>query len=184
MGMALLVIVGLVVLVVLWLIASYNRMVGLKNQIDNSWAQIDVQLKRRYDLIPNVVETVKGYASHEKEVFENVAAARSAMMGAQGVEQQAQAQNQITQALKSLFAVAEAYPELKANENFLALQQELSGTENTIAQARQIYNDTVASLNTMIQSFPSSVIASSFGFRAREYFPMEDAAREAPKVQF
>jgi len=127
-GVALLVIVGLVVLAVLWLIASYNRMVSLKNQIDNAWAQIDVQLKRRYDLIPNVVETVKGYASHEKEVFENVAAARSAMMGAQGVEQQAQAQNQITQALKSLFAVAEAYPELKANENFMALQQELSGT--------------------------------------------------------
>ena len=184
MGVALLVIVGLVVLAVLWLIASYNRMVSLKNQIDNAWAQIDVQLKRRYDLIPNVVETVKGYASHEKEVFENVAAARSAMMGAQGVEAQAQAQNQITQALKSLFAVAEAYPELKANENFMALQQELSGTENTIAQARQIYNDTVASLNTMIQSFPSSVIANSFGFRPREYFPMEDAAREPPKVSF
>ena len=105
-------------------------------------------------------------------------------MQAQGVEAQAQAQNQITQALKSLFAVAEAYPELKANENFLALQQELSGTENTIAQSRQIYNDTVAGFNTMIQSFPSSVIASSFGFRPREYFPMEDAAREAPKVQF
>jgi len=183
-GVALLVIVGLVVLAVLWLIASYNRMVSLKNQIDNAWAQIDVQLKRRYDLIPNVVETVKGYASHEKEVFENVAAARSAMMGAQGVEAQAQAQNQITQALKSLFAVAEAYPELKANENFMALQQELSGTENTIAQSRQIYNDTVASFNTMVQSFPSSVVANSFGFRQREYFPMEDAAREAPKVQF
>ncbi len=184
MGTALLVIVALVVLVVVWVIASYNRLVGLKNRIDNAWAQIDVQLKRRYDLIPNVVETVKGYASHEKEVFENVAAARSAMMQAQGAEAQGQAQNQITQALKSLFAVAEAYPELKANENFMALQQELSGTEDTIAQSRQIYNDVVVSFNTMIQSFPSSVIASSFGFKPREYFPMEDAAREAPKVSF
>ncbi len=184
MGTALLIIVGLVVVVILWLIAGYNWMVGLKNQIANAWAQIDVQLKRRYDLIPNVVETVKGYASHEKEVFENVAAARSAMMGAQGVQEQAQAQNQITQALKSLFAVAEAYPELKANENFIALQQELSGTENTIAQSRELYNDLVASFNTMIQSFPTSIIANSFGFTPREYFPMEDAAREAPKVQF
>ncbi len=184
MGTALLVVVGLVVVVVVWIIASYNRLVALKNRIDNAWAQIDVQLKRRYDLIPNVVETVKGYASHEKEVFENVAAARSAMMQAQGVESQAQAQNQITQALKSLFAVAEAYPELKANENFVALQQELSSTENTIAQSRQIYNDVVASFNTMIQSFPTSVIANGFGFRAREYFPMEDSAREAPKVGF
>ena len=157
---------------------------GLKNQIQNAWAQIDVQLKRRYDLIPNLVETVKGYASHEKEVFENVAAARSAMMSAQGVEQQAAAQNQITQALKSLFAVAEAYPELKANENFMALQQELSSTENQIAQSRQFYNDLVGSYNTAIQSFPSSMIASNFGFTQKEYFPMDDASRENVQVKF
>ncbi|MGC8862726.1 MAG: LemA family protein [Armatimonadota bacterium] len=184
MGTALLVVGGLIVLVFIWVIATYNRLVGLKNQIDNAWAQIDVQLKKRYDLIPNLVETVKGYAAHEKEVFENVAAARSAMMQAQGVEAQAQAQNQITQALKSLFAVAEAYPELKANENFAALQQQLSATENSIAQSREIYNNVVAGFNTIIQSFPSSIIASSFGFTRREYFPMEDAAREAPKVRF
>ncbi|MCX8052960.1 MAG: LemA family protein [Armatimonadetes bacterium] len=184
MGTALVVIAGLIVLIVIWIIASYNRLVSLKNRIDNAWAQIDVQLKRRYDLIPNLVETVKGYASHEKEVFEKVAAARSAMMQAEGVESQAQAQNQITQALKSLFAVAEAYPELKANENFMELQQELSNTENKIATSREIYNDIVASFNTMIQSFPSSLISSSFGFRPREYFPMEDTARETPKVSF
>ena len=184
MGTALLVVVGLIAVVVIWAVATYNRLVGLKNQVDNAWAQIDVQLKRRYDLIPNLVETVKGYAAHEKEVFENVAAARSAMMQAQSVEEQAQAQNQITQALKSLFAVAEAYPELKANENFVALQQELSATEDSIAQSRQIYNDVVAGFNTLIQSFPSSIIASSFGFTKRDYFPMEDSAREAPKVSF
>ena len=184
MGVAALVVLGLIVLIVLWVIASYNRLVSLKNQIQNAWAQIDVQLKRRYDLIPNLVETVKGYASHEKEVFENVAAARSAMMSAQGVEQQAAAQNQITQALKSLFAVAEAYPELKANENFMALQQELSSTENQIAGSRQFYNDLVGSYNTAIQSFPSSILASSFGFTQHEYFPMDDASRENVQVRF
>ncbi|MDH7601694.1 MAG: LemA family protein [Armatimonadota bacterium] len=180
----LIVLVGIVAVVVIWVIATYNRLVALRNQIDGAWAQIDVQLRRRYDLIPNVVETVKGYASHEKEVFEKVAAARSAVMQAKGIEEQAQAQNMITQALKSLFAVAEAYPELKANENFLALQGELANTENQIAQTRELYNELVARYNTLIQSFPASIVASSFSFSEREYFPIDESAREAPKVSF
>lgn len=183
-GTALLVIFGIVALIVIWIIAKYNQLVSLRNRIENAWSQIDVQLKRRYDLIPNLVETVKGYASHEKEVFEKVAEARSAMMDAKGVEEQGKAQNQITQALKSVFAVAEAYPELKANENFTMLQQELSGTEGKIAMARQIYNDTVMSYNTLLQSFPANMIASSLGFSQHEYFPMDDASRENVQVKF
>jgi len=183
-GTALLIILGVVVIAILWIMAKYNQLVRLRNRIENAWSQIDVQLKRRYDLIPNLVESVKGYAAHEKDVFENVAQARSAMMNAQGVAQQGEAQNQITGALKSLFAVAEAYPELKANENFKMLQEELSGTESKIAYARQFYNDTVMSYNTLIQSFPANMIASGFGFGEHEYFPMDDVAREAVKVQF
>ena len=181
---ALLVILGIVIVAILWIVAKYNQLVSLRNRIENAWSQIDVQLKRRYDLIPNLVETVKGYAAHEKGVFENVAQARSAMMNAQGVAQQGEAQNQITGALKSLFAVAEAYPELKANENFRMLQEELSGTESKIAYARQFYNDNVMSYNTLIQSFPANMIASGFGFKEHEYFPMDDVARESVKVQF
>ena len=184
LGTALLVILGIVVVVAIWAIAKYNQLVSLRNRIQNAWSQIDVQLRRRYDLIPNLVETVKGYATHEKEVFENVTKARSAMMDAQGVKEQGDAQNQITGALKSLFAVAEAYPELKANQNFMMLQEELSGTESKIAYARQFYNDTVMSFNTLIQSFPANIIANSFGFHENEYFPMEDAARENVKVDF
>lgn len=183
-GNAVLVIVVIVVIAIIWVIAKYNQLVRLKNRIDNAWSQIDVQLKRRYDLIPNLVETVKGYAAHEKTVFENVTQARSAMMSAQGVQQQGDAQNQITGALKSLFAVAEAYPDLKANDNFRMLQEELSGTESKIAYARQFYNDTVMGYNTLIQSFPANVIASSFGFKEHEYFPMDDVARENIKVDF
>jgi LemA protein len=171
-------------LVVLWLILTYNRLVVLRNRIENAWSQIDVQLRRRYDLIPNLVETVKGYASHEKEVFEKVTEARASMAGAQGVAQQGEAQNQISQALKSLFAVAENYPDLKANQNFLMLQEELAGTESKVAYARQFYNDTVMSFNAMTQSFPANVIASMFGFHTHEYFPMEDVAREPVRVQF
>ncbi len=184
MGTFLIVLVGIAAAIVIWVIATYNRLVALRNQIDGAWAQIDVQLRRRYDLIPNLVETVKGYASHEKEVFEKVTAARSAMMRAKGIEEQAQAQNMITQALKTLFAVAEAYPELKANENFLALQGELSNTENQIAQSRELYNELVARYNALIQSFPANAVASGFGFGKREYFPVDEAAREAPKVSF
>ncbi|MHB0997747.1 MAG: LemA family protein [Armatimonadota bacterium] len=173
-----------VIVIVLYVIVLYNRLVVLKNRIDNAWSQIDVQLRRRYDLIPNLVETVKGYATHEREVFEKVTQARASMASAQTVTEQGEAQNQITQALKSLFAVAEAYPDLKANQNFMMLQEELSGTESKIAYARQFYNDTVMAFNTMIQSFPANLLAGAFGFTQRDYFPMEDTARAPVKVQF
>jgi LemA protein len=164
---------------------TYNGLVRLRNRVEAAWAQIDVQLKRRYDLIPNLVEAVKGYAAHERQTLEAVIAARNAGMNAQGPAQQAQAENLISGALKSLFAVAEAYPELKANQNFLQLQEELTGTEGRIAYARQFYNDTVQRLNTKIQSFPANVMAGMFGFKEREYFEIEDlATRETPKVQF
>ncbi len=178
------VILGVVVLAALYTILKYNQLISLRNRIENAWSQIDVQLRRRYDLIPNLVETVKGYAAHEKEVFENVTQARSAMMNAQGVTAQAEAQNQISSALKSLFAVAEAYPQLKANENFMMLQEELSGTESKIAYARQFYNDQVMIYNTLTQMFPTNILAGMFGFSARDYFQMEDVAREPVRVDF
>jgi LemA protein len=178
------VVVVVVVLLLLYVIASYNGLVRLRNRIDNAWAQIDVQLRRRYDLIPNLVNTVKGYASHEKGTFEAVTAARANAINASGVAGQAQAENQITGALKSLFAVAEAYPDLKANQNFLELQEELSGTEGRIAYARQFYNDSVLKLNTKIQSFPSNILANAFGFTEREYFEADDASRGPVSVQF
>jgi len=172
------------ILIVIWIIAKYNQLIGLRNRIENAWSQIDVQLKRRADLIPNLVETVKGYAQHEQEVFENVTNARSAMLKAQSVRESAQAQNQMTDALKTLFAVAENYPELKANENFMMLQEELAGTASKIAYARQFYNDQVMAYNTLIQSFPVNIIANSFNFQEREYFPVDDASREDVKVEF
>ena len=178
---------GIGVIVVVLALAGvvlYNRLIRLRNRVDNAWAQIDVQLKRRYDLIPNIVETVKGYASHEKETLERVIQARNVAMAATGVAQQGEAENMLTGALKSLFALAEAYPDLKANQNFLQLQEELTNTEGKIAYARQFYNDTVMSFNTAIQSFPANVFAGMFGFAQREYFEIEPAAAEAPKVQF
>jgi LemA protein len=179
------IVVGVIALLVLYVVLTYNGLVRLRNRVEAAWAQIDVQLKRRYDLIPNLVETVKAYAAHERQTLEAVIAARNAGMNAQGPAQQAQAENLISGALKSLFAVAEAYPELKANQNFLHLQEELTGTEGRIAYARQFYNDTVQRLNTKIQSFPANVMAGMFGFKEREYFEIDDlATREAPKVQF
>ena len=178
------IVLGVVVLLVLYVIAAYNGLVRLRNRIDNAWSQIDVQLRRRYDLIPNLVETVKGYAAHERETFDSVTKARTEAIGAQGVAQQAQAENQITTALKSLFAVAEAYPELKANQNFLALQEELTATEGRIAYARQFYNDEVLKLNTRIQSFPTNLLAGAFGFTAREYFEADDTSRGPVTVHF
>ncbi|MDP2183469.1 MAG: LemA family protein [Actinomycetota bacterium] len=166
------------------LIALYNRLVVLRNRVDNSWSQIDVQLRRRYDLIPNLVETVKGYAAHESGTFEKVTQARNMAMSADTVKAQGEAENMLTSTLKTLFAVAEAYPELKANENFKMLQEELSGTESKIAYARQFYNDSVMSFNTAIQSFPANLIAGMFGFTARDYFEIEAAAAEPVKVQF
>ena len=180
-------ILPLVIVLVLgfYLVSAYNSLVNLKNQIKNAWAQIDVQLKRRHDLIPNLMETVKGYAKHEREVFENVTAARSRAMGATTVGEKSQAENSLGAALGRLFAVAESYPELKANTNFLALQEELSSTENRIAFARQNYNDQVLFYNNKIQMFPSNMVASWFKFLKEEFFEIEDKAqREAPSVKF
>src|SRR5256885_5410405 len=164
--LALIIILVVVALVVILLIGAFNGLVKLRNRVDNAWAQIDVQLKRRYDLIPNLVETVKGYAAHERQTLEAVIQARNMAMSATGPAQQAQAENMISGALKSLFALSEAYPDLKANQNFLNLQEELTGTEGRIAYARQLYNDTVQRYNTKIQTFPSVLIAGSFHFTA------------------
>ncbi|MDQ4096899.1 MAG: LemA family protein [Actinomycetota bacterium] len=182
--MKLLILIAVVAVLLLYLALSYNRLVKLRNRIANAWAQIDVQLKRRYDLIPNLVETVKGYAKHERETFDRVTQARAAAINAQGVGAQAGAENMLTGALKSLFAVAEAYPDLKANQNFLALQEELTSTEGRIAYARQFYNDAVLQLNTKVQSFPSNIIANMFGFREHEYFEADDTSRGPVSVQF
>ena len=182
--LALWIVLGVVALLLLWGIAVYNRLVRYRNQIDNAWSQIDVQLRRRYDLIPNLVNTVKGYAAHEKQLFENVANARSAGLAAKTVGEQAQAENQITQALRQLFAVVENYPDLKANENFLALQEELTGTEGRIAFARQFYNDQVLIYNNLIQQVPTNVIAGIGAFKLREFFEVEEAAAGPVQVQF
>ena len=176
------IVLGVVALVVVAGVLLFNRLVGLRNRVDNGWSQIDVQLRRRYDLIPNLVETVKGYAAHEREVFEHVTEARAKAIDAQGVGNQAQAENQITAGLRRLIAVAEGYPELKASENFLALQEELSGTESKIAYARQFYNDQVMRLNTLIQKFPSNVVAGMFGFKPREFFDIEEPVRGPVQV--
>jgi LemA protein len=181
---ALIVVVVLVVLLGLYLMITYNGLVGLRNRIENAWAQIDVQLKRRYDLIPNLVETVKGYAAHERETLDAVITARNAGMNAGTPHEQAAAENQITGALKSIFALSEAYPDLKANQNFAQLQEELTGTEGRIAYARQFYNDTVYRYNTKIQSFPANMLANSFRFREREYFQADDESRGPTQVQF
>ena len=178
------VVIALVVLLLLYVIVTYNGLVRLRNRIQNAWAQIDVQLRRRYDLIPNLVETVKGYAAHEKGTFEAVTQARANAIDAQGPVEQARAENMITGALKSLFAVSEAYPDLKANQNFLSLQEELSGTEGRISYARQYYNDAVLRLNTKIQSFPSNILAGMFGFKEHEYFEADDTSRGPVSVQF
>lgn len=171
-------------IVLLYLILAYNRLVVLKNRIENSWAQIDVQLKRRFDLIPNLIETVKGYAKHEKKVFTEVTAARTAMMSANTLPEKAKANNALTSTLKSLFAVAEDYPKLQANQNFMMLQEELAGTESKIAYARQAYNDSVLSYNNGIQMFPKNIIASMFNFTQREFFKTEEAEKAPVKVKF
>ncbi|MDR5682713.1 MAG: LemA family protein [Armatimonadota bacterium] len=179
------IVLGLVALAALWVVFEYNRLVTLRNRLQNAWAQIDVQLRRRYDLIPNLVETVRAYAAHERDVFQRVTEARARAIAAGTVGEQAQAENVLTQALRSLFAVAEAYPELRANQNFLALQEELSGTENKIAFARQFYNDTVMQYNTLRQVFPTNLLANALRFGPQEYFEIEElAAREPVRVQF
>jgi LemA protein len=180
-----LIVIGvIVVLVILWLILGYNGLVRDRNRVDGAWSQIDVQLKRRHDLIPNLVETVKGYAAHERGTFEAVTNARNAAINAQGPEQQAQAENVLSGALKSLFAVAEAYPDLKANQNFLNLQEEITTSEDRIAYARQFYNDSVVTYNTKIQKFPTVFLANVFNFEKRELFDAAPEDTEPVQVQF
>lgn len=181
------IVLGLIVLLVLWAIVAYNGFISRVNHTKEAWADIDVQLKRRYDLIPNLVETVKGYAAHESTAFESVTKARAAAMGATGPAEKAQAENMLSGTLKTLFAVSEAYPDLKANQNFLQLQKELGDTEDKIQAARRFYNTNVQDLNTAVQSFPGNVIASSFGFKPMDLFQLDAAdaaAREPVKVSF
>ena len=178
------VILVVVALIVLGLIVLYNRFVRLRNRVDNAWAQIEVQLKRRWDLIPNLVETVRGYAEHERGTFEAVTQARARAQGAQGPAETAAAEGILSQALGRLFAVAEAYPELQADENFRQLQTELGETENRIAISRQVYNDTVLTYNNAIQTFPGVVLSGPFGFAKREFFETDEAERGAPQVDF
>jgi len=176
--------IAVFVLLVIVLVAMYNRLVKLRNRAENAWAQVDVQLRRRYDLIPNLVESVKGYAAHERETFEAVTKARAAAEGARGVEEQAQAENMLTAALGRLLAVSEAYPQLRATENFQQLQAQLADVEQNIAVSRQVYNDTVLTYDNALQTVPTNLVAGMFGFRKRAYFETEGAAREAPAVQF
>ncbi len=173
------------VFLLLWAVGLYNGLVRLRNQIENAWAQIDVQLKRRYDLIPNLVETVKGYAKHERETLEKVIQARNMAMGAKGVAERAEAENALSSTLKSLFAVSEAYPDLKANQNFMQLQEEITSTENKISFARQFFNDSTMGYNTRIETFPTNILAGMFGFVRRDFFEVKtETERAAPAVKF
>lgn len=178
------IILGIVLIVLFWFIGTYNMFITLKNRVKNAWAQIDVQLKRRYDLIPNLVETVKGYAKHEREVFEKITDLRTRAMSAGSIKDIGEANNQLTGALKTLFAVAEAYPELKANENFLKLQEELTNTENKIAFARQFYNDIVMNFNAAQERIPAVFVARIMGLTPAEYYPVPEEERGTVKVSF
>lgn len=184
MDIAVIIILVVAGILVLWFVVSYNSLISWRNAVKNAWYQIDVQLKRRYDLIPNLVNTVKGYAKHEKEIFENVAKARSACLAAKGPKEAAEAENFLSQTLKTLFAVAENYPELKANQNFMALQEELTSTENKVAFSRQFYNDTVMKYNIKIQSIPTNIIAALFRFMPEEFFQTPEEEKKAVKVEF
>lgn len=180
---------GIVILVILvavglWLIAVYNTLIKLRNRVDEAWSDIDVQLKRRHDLIPNLVNTVKGYAAHEKELFENVTEARARAMGAKTPKEQAETENMLSETLKSLFAVAENYPDLKANQNFLELQKELTDTEDKIQAARRFYNGNVRDFNTKTQVFPNNLVAGMLKFKDYEFFEIEEAEKENVKVEF
>jgi LemA protein len=179
------IVVVVLVLVAAMLVILYNRLVRLRNRAENAWAQVDVQLRRRYDLIPNIVEAVKGYASHERQTFEEVTKARTAAQQAQTVPDQAQAENMLTQAIGRLFAVAEQYPQLRATENFQQLQAQLAETEGKIAISRQVYNDTVLTYDTALETVPTNIVGGMFNFEERQYFEVEEpAVREAPRVQF
>jgi LemA protein len=187
--LAILELIGIIILVVIVIaiiaiILLFNSLVGLRNRVRNAWSQIDVQLKKRFDLVPNLVETVKGYAKHEREVFENVTKARAMISQAKNIKENAEAQNMLAGALKTLFAVAENYPELKASQNFMMLQEELSGIESKIAYARQFYNDTVLQYNNSIQMFPNNIIAGMLGFAEQQFFGIAEAEKGAVKVSF
>ena len=178
------IVVGVIVLLVVVTIAIYNRLVQLRNRVEAAWAQIDVQLKRRYDLIPNLVETVKGYAAHERETLEAVTKARQQAVDARGIEEQAQAENFLTQTLRQLFAVAEAYPDLKANQNFMQLQEELTATESRIAYSRQFYNESALAYDNARETFPTNLVAGTFNFEEKPYFEAEAESRENVRVDF
>jgi len=178
------ILIALVVVAVIVFIVMYNGLVRLRNRIDNAWSQIDVQLQRRHDLVPNLVETVKGYAAHERETLDAVINARNSAVQAHGPAAQGQAENMLSGALRQLFALSESYPDLKANQNFLSLQEELTSSEDRVAYARQFYNDSVLKYNNKIQAIPSNVIAGMFNFQEREYFEGEEGTREVPRVQF
>jgi LemA protein len=179
------ILIGLVVLIILYAVGVFNSLIRLKNRTDEAWSDIDVQLKRRHDLIPNLVEAVKGYASHERQAFENVTNARAKAISAQGIAEKAKAENSLSNTLKTLFAVAEAYPDLKASTNFLELQRELSDTENKVQASRRFYNGNVRDFNIRIESFPSRIVAGMLKFGKREFFEIEELAeREVPEVKF
>ena len=183
MAAALWIIVGIIAVIVFYIVVTFNGLISLKNRVENAWSQIDVQLKRRYDLIPNLISTVKGYMKHEKGTLEEITKMRSQLVSG-SMQQKAKASNAITDALKTIFAVAENYPNLQASENFKMLQEELSGTESKIAYARQFYNDNVMSLNNSIQMFPSNIIANMLAFKQREFFQTEEAEKKNVKVEF
>ncbi|MDD5098272.1 MAG: LemA family protein [Candidatus Pacebacteria bacterium] len=178
------IIIGIVVVVALYLIVTYNGLVTLRNRVREAWSDIDVQLKRRYDLIPNLVETVKGYAAHEKDTFEKVIQARNMAMSAKGAKEKGEAENVLSGTLKSIFALSENYPELKASVNFLELQRELTDTEDKVQAARRFYNGNVLDFNTRIETFPTNILSGMFGFKASEFFEAGEGERQAPKVSF
>ena len=180
----LMIIIGIVVVLLLYVILTYNGLVTLRNRVKEAWSDIDVQLKRRYDLIPNLVEVVKGYASHEKETLERVITARNVAMSANGAKEKGEAENVLSGALKNLFALSENYPDLKASTNFLELQRELSDTENKIQAARRFYNGNVKDFNTKIETFPANIIANMFNFKANDFFSIADEEKENPQVKF
>ena len=184
MNLLLIILIAIIIIILVAIVAIYNGLVTARNKVKNAWAQIDVQLNRRADLIPNLVETVKGYAAHESSVFEDVTAARAGLMNANGVKEISEANNQLSSTLKTLFAVAENYPELKANENFKELQAQLAQTEDKIAYSRQFYNETVLMYNNKCQTFPSNIFAGMFGFKEADFFEAAGEARSVPKVEF
>ena len=184
MNLLLIILIVIIIIILIAIVAIYNGLVTARNKVKNAWAQIDVQLNRRADLIPNLVETVKGYAAHESSVFEDVTAARAGLMNANGVKEISDANNQLSSTLKTLFAVAENYPELKANENFKELQAQLAQTEDKIAYSRQFYNDSVMMYNNKCQTFPSNIFAGMFGFKEADFFEAAGEARSVPKVEF